>query len=188
MSKLMVERVALSLTSDDLRLLQHACALDKVIASGWSSQGENLGCVAFWAKYTGDKARIRELYRLSANVVVGQARRKKRGGSIDDLTHLAFASVSYWLNDVCRECSGRGVIVPEKAQIDTGEVCGACQGSGKGLPPKAADVGSEFHEDRFDRMVGELLSTLDNSMSSYVTGVIHSLRAQERVDKIELKG
>jgi hypothetical protein len=172
----MVERVALSLTSDDLRLMRHACPLDKVIASGWSSKTDTLGCLAFWAKYACDAGRTRDLFRQARKVAVARARRKKRGGHADHWRAMSDVAVEYWLQDTCGACQGRGFKVAEGSQIASGELCGACHGSGLAPLPSASLTGSDMDEQRFGRAVLEMLSSLDQAMSGYVARTLASLR------------
>ena len=171
-----VERVALALTSDDLRLMQSACPLDKVISSGWSSRTESLGSIAFWAKYAADGGRINALVKRSRKVMVSMARRKKQGGAVHELHALATLAVAYWLSDKCRSCQGRGFLVLDGAQVESGLVCQTCGGSGLAPMPRPDDAGIEMDAVRFERMTASLLLLLDEAMCAYVAKTLSSLK------------
>ena len=171
-----IERVALALTSDDLRLLRNACPLDKVISSGWAAKDESLGSLAFWSKYAADQPRMRELAKRSQRVMVSHARRMKQGGSVPDLHALAIVGVAYWLSDRCRSCQGRGFVVLEGSQIASGELCTHCHGSGLAPLPEPSQAGLEMDSARYQRMTGALLRILDESLSGYVARTLAGLR------------
>jgi len=171
------ERVALSLNSDDLRLMQQACPLDKVIGSGWSSKTEPLGSVAFWAKYVGDCGRTRELVQRSKKIMVTQARRKFMGGSVDDLEFLGVTTVAYWLADRCKRCQGRGFIVEDGAQVDSGAVCKACDGSGVSAITLTPMDGCGLDYARAHKLAQGLIHKLDDAMCSYIAKTVASLRS-----------
>jgi len=178
MDSKMVERISLALNSDDLRLMQQACPLDKVISSGWSAKNEPLGSVAFWSKYVRDSGRVKELLRRSKAVVVSRARRMRMGGSVADLQAVATVVVAYWLSDKCQACHGRGFYVAQTAQIATGDLCPSCRGSGLAPTPTPADAAVGMSPARFDRLAMSLINTLDQAMCGYVAGTLANLRRE----------
>jgi hypothetical protein len=73
----MIERVVTALTSDDLRLRETACDLDKIIASGWSGRSRGLGALAFRSRYTLDAERTRQFLQAVFKLALQKARQKK---------------------------------------------------------------------------------------------------------------
>lgn len=87
----LIERVVTALVSDDLRLRETACDLDKVIASGWSGRSRSLGALAFRSRYTLDVERTRQLLRSVSRLALAKARQKKGGAPVRKLSGLLAA-------------------------------------------------------------------------------------------------
>lgn len=182
-SRTLIERVALALNSSDLRLMRHSCDLDKVIVSGWASRSAQLGAMAFWSKYTVDYQRTKDLLKAVKKITIAGARRRKRGGTIDDLNKVAEASLLYWLTDRCQSCQGRGFIVLESKQTVSDLVCQTCYGSGLRPMPTPQDVDIEWDSSQLQRTMTELLSILDNALSGYVGITLSALKNEVSVNE-----
>lgn len=182
-SRTLIERVALALNSSDLRLMRYACDLDKVIVSGWASRSGQLGALAFWSKYTVDPQRTRELMKAVKRIAIASARRRKRGGSIDELNKVAEASLFYWLTDRCPTCQGRGFIVLESKQTVSDLVCETCYGSGLRPMPTPIEAGVEWDAYQLQRTITELLGILDTALSAYVGTTLNALKNDEPMDQ-----
>lgn len=182
-SRTLIERVALALNSSDLRLMRHSCDLDKVIVSGWASRSAQLGAMAFWSKYTVDYQRTKDLLKAVKKITIAGARRRKRGGTIDDLNKVAEASLLYWLTDRCQSCQGRGFIVLESKQTVSDLVCQTCYGSGLRPMPTPQDVDIEWDSSQLQRTMTELLSILDNALSGYVGITLSALKNEISVNE-----
>lgn len=171
----MIERVALSLNSDDLELMRGSCDLDKIIASGWAGRNNSLGCLAFWSKYVDDKRCRRELSQMLRKIAVNQTRRKMRGGSYHQLCEIADATLVYWLHDMCPTCRGLGYIVTYGETL-THEECQTCHGTKMRQLPGTEILEITMEEGRLHRTMTELLNTLENAMTSYVKATVAPLR------------
>lgn len=182
-SRTLIERVALALNSSDLRLMRYSCDLDKVIVSGWASRSAQLGAMAFWSKYTVDYQRTKDLLKAVKKITIAGARRRKRGGTIDELNKVAEASLLYWLTDRCQSCQGRGFIVFESKQTVSDKVCQTCFGSGLRPMPTPEDVAIEWEPSQLQRTMTELLSILDNALSGYVGITLNALKKDSPIEE-----
>jgi hypothetical protein len=178
----MIERVVTALISDDLRLRETACDLDKVIASGWSGRSRSLGALAFRSRYTLDVERTRQFVQSVSRLALAKARQKKRGGTREEIERLGCAVCFWWLSDKCRTCAGRGCMVLGHQQHVSNIVCQTCGGTGIAPMPKAKDVGLEWDEAEFDFRFRELLQAIDVAFEDFNRGTIAALRAPTSED------
>lgn len=172
----LIERVVTALVSDDLRLRETACDLDKVIASGWSGRSRSLGALAFRSRYTLDVERTRQLLRSVSRLALAKARQKKRGGTREQIERLACCVCFWWLSDKCKTCGGRGCMVIGHQQHVSNIVCQTCGGTGITPMPTAKDAELEWSEDEFDYRFRELVQTLDAAFEDFSRGTARALR------------
>lgn len=178
-SRTLIERVAVALTSDDLRLRESACDLDKIIASGWSARQRQLGALAFWAKYTMDPHKTRQFLEIVRKMSVAKARQRNRGGSQDELHLLAEAVVFWWLTDKCPTCQGRGFMVLKDQQTVSSLECQNCGGTGMRPTPKPKDAGLAWDEVKFEHRFNEVLAVVESATSAFIGNTVRSLRPPE---------
>ena len=178
-SRTLIERVAVALASDDLRLREQPCDLDKVIAAGWSARQRQLGALGFWAKYTMDPHRTRQFLEMVRKMTVAKARQRNRGGSQDELHRLAEAVVFWWLTDKCPTCQGRGFMVLREQQTVSNFVCQTCNGTGMRPTPKPSDAGLAWEEAKFEHRFNEVLVVVESAMSAFIVTTVRSLRREE---------
>ena len=178
-SRTLIERVAVALTSDDLRLREQPCDLDKVIAAGWSARQRQLGALGFWAKYTMDPHRTRQFLEMVRKMTVAKARQRNRGGSQEELHRLAEAVVFWWLTDKCPTCQGRGFMVLREQQTVSNFVCQTCNGTGMRPTPKPADAGLAWEEAKFEHRFNDVLVVVESAMSAFIGTTVRSLRPRE---------
>ena len=174
MRRPIIERVAISLDSDDLRLLSGPCDLDKIIVSGWVGRKALIGVYAFRAKYVCDaKAKVR-LIEAVAHKTHKRFRAFNRGASRIQITDLAATVVSYWLDDKCPRCKGVKFEVVD--QIATDLPCHHCQGTGLKVLPSAHECASGLSETVFDKSMAEIIETLDISVDDYIKRVVMKMQ------------
>jgi hypothetical protein len=164
-----IERLASALCSDNLKLLEGYCDLDKVISVGWSAKRSKLGALGMWAKYVQDPHRTKEFLDSVHKIAISLSRQKKRGGSQVELKRLAESVVFWWITNECDSCQGRGLIVLENTQVVSDFVCERCSGSGKRPAPTAKEAHLTWPDHKFEHMFNELLSHIENAFSEFAT-------------------
>jgi len=180
MRRPIIERVAISLDSDDLRLLSGPCDLDKIIVSGWVGKKSLIGVYAFRAKYVNDSKAQVKLVEAISHKTHKKFRALNRGASRIQITDLSATVVGYWLDDKCPAC--RGVKFKVVDQIATDEPCDQCQGTGLRLLPSAHECASGLPDSMFDKAMAEIIETLDISVDDYIKRVVMKMRNSARND------
>lgn len=175
----MIERVVTALTSDDLRLRETACDLDKIIASGWSGRSRGLGALAFRSRYTLDRERTRQFLQAVSKLALQKARQKKRGGTRLEFEQLATSVCFWWLSDKCKTCAGRGCMVIGDQQVVSNIVCQTCGGTGVAPMPSAKDAGLAWDDDEFDHRFRELVQVIDVAFEDFSRGTVQALRTYQ---------
>ena len=166
-STTIIERVATALCSDNLKLAEGLCDLDKIISVGWSAKKAKLGALGMWARYVHDPQRTREFLDSVHRLAISLSRQRKRGGSQDELKRLSEAVVFWWITSECVSCQGRGLIVLAESQVVSDFVCEQCNGSGKRSAPHASEARLEWDERQFQYRFNELLTHIENGFSEF---------------------
>lgn len=109
-----------TLINDELHL-----DCDTLAAVALSSK---LGSMLYRLRYAGDNAALLDLLPIWRTMVRKHATKLKYEIHAED---VADTSLAYWLNEICRECHGRGHPVIIKTPTLADATCPACSGSGK---------------------------------------------------------
>lgn len=135
------ERYASSLDTSDLTVsLEHRTDADYLLAAGYAAAANRNGLAALMAyrmKVSGDLASRPVLLELLVDRLQGQSFRKKLPAiQRARARQAAEAVLGWWLDDVCRACTGRLMDpIPGTPHLSA-HFCKACAGTGKRALPE----------------------------------------------------
>lgn len=121
------EKYSRSINSSDLRSDEHHFDTDNLAAVALSSE---LGNVLFRVKYGNDATTYNTLLMAWKDKVAKKADLRQWPRHIT-ARKVAEISLSYWLNDVCEVCEGRGYDTLPNSPVLSDEVCKCCKGEKK---------------------------------------------------------
>lgn len=183
------ERVGLAEQSSDLTLrLRSACDADKLLAVGMSAQRRPLALALHRVIYAQDASAYEEARHLLRKHVYAKALKEEwivRYRKINaapkpvDLRRFSDAVLTWMLNDVCPECSGRKFSLMEStishgARVLAPRLCPVCHGSGKRAfqwrnpwwEEKGRAVATDM-DAQIDRLVGKIKKKLGRERKAY---------------------
>jgi hypothetical protein len=121
------EKYSRSINSSNLRSDEHHFDTDNLAAVALSS---DLGNVLFRVKYGNDATTYNTLLMAWKDKVAKKADLRKWPRHIT-ARKVAEISLSYWLNDVCEVCEGRGYETLPNSPVLSDDVCKCCKGEKK---------------------------------------------------------
>jgi len=122
-----VERYSRSINSSNLKSDEYHFDTDNLAAVALSS---DFGGTLFRVKYGLDATSYNALFETWKQKVVRKSENRQWPKHIS-AKKVAEISLSYWLNDICEACSGKGFEMLPGYPVLSDEPCKCCQGSTK---------------------------------------------------------
>jgi hypothetical protein len=158
------ERLTIAINSTDLKVQPFITDIDVVAASGLSAINENLGSLAYWAKFNGQQ--IEPLRICLRRVMVSKSRTKNNRAPGSEIEACVDHALRWWLTEVCTSC--HGVKFQAVGQLRTMLICPACNGTGKKAKPKQSDAGLDWQVQRWNYLFDQTVNHLDDSISAFL--------------------